>query len=248
MTWINSYRWKGALRGLRLAGLTLMGFAACLMLVAACGGDSRPGPLKYTLDHMFIARIPTSEQQPSLDARSEVDVARADQAKAQADYDEAGTQLAAAQNDLKKADLDKQSAQRQKKDAEKSADMNRVNTANLLLRSAEKKKKAAAARVAYLKARRDYLRRSINTAQDKVYVAEARYELAKAKLAKENNIRPKGFDIANFEKQYRDRMSYAERNQGKVNSAKARMDAKYKEWKAQEAQATEATGEIPEGQ
>lgn len=241
MKWMNSYRYAGGSQGLRLAAFL------CVALMAACGGgDSRPGPLKYTLDHMHIARIPTSEQQEALNARNDYEVARADQAKAQADYNDAGTELDVARNELKQADLGKQSAQRQKKDAEQSADMNRINRANLLLRSAEKKKKAAAAKVEYYKARREYLKKAINVAQDKVYVAEARYELAKAKLAKENNIRPKGFELANFEKQYRDRTQYAERNQSKLSPAKARMDAKRQEWKSHEAKADEATSEVPE--
>ncbi len=205
----------------------------CLPLMSACGGGaSRPGPLKHHLDDMHLARIDIAEKQDVIQSQQEHSIARMEKAKAEAEYNESKTDVSVAKNERAQALLDEKTAKTKVKAADKSGDMNRVSTATLVQRAAELARKAADKKVEYMKARRKYLKKAVLSAEDHMYSVEARYELSKARLAQGKNIRPRGFVMADYEKQADERSKYEQRNRIKLERMKAKLDKLEEEWKA----------------
>lgn len=217
---------------------------ALLVAAPACGGggQSRPGPLKHTIEDMYIARVPMQEKSGVLEAKNEYDMARMEQASVEADFNESGTDMQVAKNELAQAQLDEKSAQSRKKAADDSADVTRMDAAARELRAAQLSRQAAAKKVDYMKAQRDYLKKKLLQAEDESYAKEARYELAKARLAKANNIRPKGFDPANFERQAQERSKHAQRSKSLIQREGARAENLRREWQALVRDAERAKG------
>ena len=88
-----------------MRGFLTLVFASSLAI--GCGGSSEgpPKPLARHFDEVYIAAIPVADQQASFDAQHEWTVSRAEDAKAQADLNEANMQLGIARNDAKGAHL-----------------------------------------------------------------------------------------------------------------------------------------------
>ena len=221
-------------------------FIALLLcaLIPACGGSSeaRPGPLAAHLDEMHIARVPLAEKQAVLEARNEYEAARMEHANAQALYNESATDVEVASNERAQAVLDERSAQSRKKAADESGDMNRVNAESRDLRAAKLGLQAADKKVAYMQARRKYLKKKVLQAEDAMYAKEARFELSKARLAKAKNIRPKDFSLAKYEEQAQERSRYAQRTESELQRDKAAVETLRKEWQALRSEAKRARG------
>src|ERR1043165_686624 len=122
---------------MRAASKILM--IAVLAAAAGCGGasDSPPRPPAKHFDDMYIAAIPPAQKPSVVQSQQDWSVARMENAKAEADLNEAMTQLSIAQNDQKAAKLNVDSAVSAKKSAEASADTNRMNEAAKNLHTAE---------------------------------------------------------------------------------------------------------------
>src|SRR5215468_1647415 len=127
---------------------------AAVVKLSACGGssDSPPGPLAKHFDDMYLAKIPPAQQPSVVQTQHDWQVARMENATAEAEYNESATQLSVAQNDQKAAHLGVESAVANKKAAEASADTNRMNQTTKDLHTAEDLAKAADARVKYIEA------------------------------------------------------------------------------------------------
>jgi hypothetical protein len=219
--------------------------ALVVTLPAACGGGGagRPGPLKHTIDEMYIARIPMDQKQPVLEAENEYNIARMEQNQVEADYSESATELQVAKNELAQASLDEKSAQSRKKAADTSADMNRVDAANRELNAAKLSRQAAAKKVDYVKAKRELSKKKMLQAEDETYSKQSRHELAKARLAKANNIRPKGFDLPNYERQSQDRAKQAQRSKQLIQGDVQKTENLRREWQALVRDADRAKGQ-----
>src|SRR6185295_16295580 len=124
---------------MRSASKILAIAAAASAALIACGGasDSPPGPLAKHFDDMYIATVPPGQKPQVVQTQNDWQVARMENAKADADLAESATQLSVAQNDQKAAQLGIDSAASNKKAAEASADTNRVNQANRDMHVAE---------------------------------------------------------------------------------------------------------------
>lgn len=217
---------------------------ALLVVAPACGGGgaSRPGPLKYTIDDMYLARVPMEEKAGMLEAKNEYDMARMEQQSVEAEYSESGTDLQVAKNELAQAQLDEKSAQSRKKAADESADVARMDEAARELRVAQLARQAATKKVDYMKVRRDYLKKKLLQAEDESYAKEAKYELTKARLAKANNIRPKGFDAANYERQAQDRSKHAQRSKALIQRDASKAENLRREWQSAVRETERARG------
>src|SRR3954469_23602976 len=214
-----------------LASLLALGTA-----LGACGGsDSPPGPLVKHFDDMYIAAIPPAQKPSVVQAQNDWSVARMENAKAEADYNESATQLSIAQNDQKAAHLGVDSAVASKKAAEASADTTRVNDATKNLHTAEDLAKAADARVKYLEAYRNYLQVAMRHAQENMYWREAQYEVAKAQVGQNNHIAPKDVAFDAFPKQEQERRKRADSAKERLDTEKGRVQSARENWmKAQE--------------
>ena len=201
--------------------------------LVACGGasDSPPGPLAKHFDDMYIATVSPAQKPAVVQSQQDWSLARMENAKAEADYNESATQLSIAQNDQKAAKLGIDSAVSSKKAAEASADTNRVNQAAKDLHTAEAMAKAADARVAYIVAYRNYLKVVMRHAQENMYWREAQYEAAKAQVGQGNHIAPKGVEFDAFPKQEQERSKRATSAKERLDSEKGRVMSARDTWR-----------------
>ena len=124
----------------------------CFSIVCACGSsDKPPGPLGTHFDEMYIAAIPLDQKQNVVQTQQDWNIARMDNANADAQMKELDSQLHQARNDQKASRLAIDSAVSNKKSADASADMNRINQSVKDLNTAQDLGKAADARVNYLR-------------------------------------------------------------------------------------------------
>ncbi|HET9622651.1 MAG TPA: hypothetical protein VFP84_14865 [Kofleriaceae bacterium] len=203
--------------------------------VGACGGDKPPGPLEKHFDDMYIASVPLEQKQSVVQSQNDWSLAKMQNAKAEADLNEAETQLSIVRNDQKAAQLGVDSANQQKKAADASADSARINQAAKELHSAQALAKAADQRVHYFEAYRNYLKSVLRHAQENMYWREAQYELAKAQIGQKNGIAPKGVSYDAFGEQEHARGKRESSSKDQVNDDKHRAEDARDDWrKAQE--------------
>jgi hypothetical protein len=220
-----------------------LSFVCLIGLVAACGSsDSPPGPLAKHFDEMYIAAIPLDQKQNVVQTQQNWNVARMENANADAQLKESDSQLHQARNDQKASRLAIDSASSNKKSADASADMNRINQATKDLATANDVGKAADARVKYLETYHSYLGRYLRYTQENMYWREAEFEAAKAQLAKQNNIAPKGVTYESFPKQIDERRSRTESAKSKAESAKATVTSQRDNWLHIQEQADKENG------
>ena len=214
-------------------------------LVAACGGasDSAPSPLSKHFDDMHIARVPIDQQRAAIEGvQSAYQVAKMENANAEAEESEAKQQLTVVKNDHKATKLAVDSAISNKKSAEGSADNNRINQAAKELHAAEALQKAGAARVKYYEAYTNWLKRHHRFTLENMYWREAQFELAKAQLAQKNNVSPKGVQYDWFPKQEAERNKRVASAKQKADSEKQKATGAREGWLKQQAEADKENG------
>ncbi len=220
-------------------------FSVVAMVAVACGGpdDSPPGPLGNHMDDMYIAAVAMDQKTQVSQTQADWSTAKMENAKAEADYnDVSGAKLSVARNEHQSAKLQINSAIENKKAAEASGDMNRVNAAQADVHKAELLEKAAAARVRYFEAYRDFLKVHWRFTQENMYWREAQYEQAKVELAQKNNIQPKGVNLAAFKPQTEERGNRTQSAKQKVDGARATAQNARTEWLSAQAAADSAAG------
>jgi hypothetical protein len=212
--------------------------------LVACGGpsDSPPGPLAKHFDDMYIAAIPLDQKQSVVQSQNDWSLAKMQNAKAEADFNESITQLTVARNNHKAARLGVDSAVSNKKAAEASADTNRVNQAAKDLHTAETVAKAAEAHVKYFEAYHRYLKIAHRHALENMYWREAQYELAKAQLGQKNNIAPKGVSYDSFPSQEQERSKRTASAKERADAEKGRVMAARDTWLNAQATADRDSG------
>lgn len=217
----------------------------CLSLfIIGCGGssDGPPGPLAKHFDDMYIARIPLDQKGAVVEMQNQWAVAKMENANAEANMQEADGQVRQARNDYSAAKLAVDSAITAKKSAEQSADMNRMNNAQKDLKAAEESANAAKLRVTYFEAYRNYLKRYHRYTMENMYWREAQYENAKAQLAKQNNIAPKGVVFDDFPKQLTTREKRTTSAKQKAESDKSKVVSARSSWLSAQQNADKLTG------
>ncbi len=183
------------------------------------------------MDDMYIAQIGLDQKQAVVQTQNDWSVAKMENAKAEADFNEMnGSKLSIVKNEHQAAKLQINSAIENKKAAEASADTNRINQAQVELRTAETGAKAADSKVKYYASYRDYLKVQWRLTQENMYWREAQYELAKSQLAQKNNIAPKGVNLTSFAGQEQERGRRTQGAKGKVDAAKQRAQGARENW------------------
>jgi hypothetical protein len=216
------------------------------LLAGSCGGkDTTPKPLRHQFDDMYIASVPIEEKQAVFQAQQEHAMARAEAAKAESDFNEAGVQLDVARNERKQALIEEESAKRRKKAADDSGDMNRINAALRELRAAELLRKAADEKVDYYVRQRAYLKENIRYTKEQMYAKEAAFELAEARVAQQHNIRPRGFDLKLYEEQAKERSRLAQRARAEADRERKNAETARKRWQTTQAEADRMRGVAP---
>lgn len=229
----------------RSFALAAFAFASSLALAAAgCGGvqDPPPAPLAHHFDDMYIAQVAMDQRQAMIQAQQEHSVARMEKAKAEADLAETTLMLDVARNEAKSSSNDFDSAKKTKLAAEKSADNDRITAASKDFAAAELAQKSAKARVAYLDAYRNWLKKVQRYTDENQYWQEARFELAKSQLAAKNNISPKGFALNQYESQEQVRAKRAAAAKERATAAKTKASAARDTWLKLQAETDTAKG------
>ena len=190
---------------------------------------------------MYIARIPLEQKQAVVTTNNDYSVAKMETATAEAQYQESDGQLHQARNDAKAAKLQVDSALSAKKSADTSADQNRINQAVKDLHTAEDLAKASDERVKYLADYHNYLKIYWRYTQENQYWREAQFEAAKAQIAKQNNIAPKGVSYDDYPKQVDARGKRVQSAKDRAEKAKQHVLATREAWmKIQHQADTEA--------
>jgi hypothetical protein len=220
----------------------------CLALVSAAvacgggGGGGSSGPLSRHFDDTFIGGVEMNQKTEMMTASNDWSNAKFERSKVDADLSAAGLQLELAKNEVKGAKLKEDSARAEKKSADSSADQNKMNEAMRALRASEKFRKAGEVRVKYLEAYRNFLRASLRAADDNAYWHEAEFELHKAKVARANNIAPKGFTFDEYVRQEADRRTRAANAKDKAIKERQRAFEARNKWLQLQAEADTMIG------
>jgi hypothetical protein len=223
--------------------LKIFVIGVAVMLAAGCGGgDSGPKPLQRHFDEIHVAKFTLEQKANIVKTRNDWEVARMENANAAAQLAEINNQIAVVKNEQKAAKLAVDSAVSNKKSAEASADTNRINAATKELHNAELAQRAAEARTKYFEAYREYVRRLTRHTAENMYWREAQFELAKAQLAQQNNIAPKGVQYDWYPKQEAERSKRAESARGKSDSDKQHAQSARENWLKQQQAADQASG------
>ena len=216
-------------------------YLSTVAALCACGGSTPPPqPLRHNFDESYIAQVGMSEREAELVAQNQYNRARTRFLKAEADFKASKTNIAVAKNARQQALSEEKSAQIRMKAAEDSGDMNRINAARAEVRAAELERRAADDKVAALVAHSNFLKAFEYYAQEEMFRQEALYELAKAKIAKKSNIRPKGFELETYKNQAEARVNKVKQRKATADAAKAKADAAKLKWTQRKREAAEA--------
>lgn len=228
-----------------LSKIFAMGLAAMIAVAAAgCGSsDSPPKPLQRKFDEIHVARFTLEQKAEIVRTRNDWEVARMENANAEAQLGEISNQVGIVRNEQKAAKLAVDSAVSNKKAADASADTNRINAAQQQLHTAELLLRAADARVKYFDAYREYVKRLVRHTAESMYWREAQFEVAKAQLAQQNNIAPKGVSYEWYPKQEAERSKRAQAARSKVESEKQRAQGARETWLKLQQSADQASGQ-----
>jgi hypothetical protein len=191
---------------------------------------------------MYIAAIPLDQQKDVVDTQQQFNIARMENANAEAQVKESDSQLHQARNDQKATRLAIDSAVSAKKSADASADMNRINQSVKDLNTAQDLGKAADARVKYIETYNAYLKRYLRYTQENMYWQEAKFEQAKANLAKANNIAPKGVVYDAFPKQLDARQKRTQTAKEHAEADKQKVVSQRENWVKVQEQADKENG------
>jgi hypothetical protein len=222
----------------RFAWIAVVGLAAC----GGAGSAARPKPLQYHLKDHLLSRVPEADKAEMVAARAEHRRAREENRKALSERASSARALAAATREAEKAHQQKDAADKRRSDAEDSKDWDLKNRVTRDQRVAEVTVRAAEQKLRMLEAHRDWLAELVKYTLEKVYAAEAKYELAKANVARAHDIAPPDFAYQAYVDQYEQRRARAERLKGPADEEKEIWLAEKKEWEAKRRDENEARG------
>lgn len=213
-----------------------------VLSAAACGGGpSGPGPLRHTLDNQFIVAVPPSEQGAVIAAEQEVVVATKERDKAEYDLKGVDLDVRIASWEYDRAKLSMKIAEARRELAA-TRGITAQNDADVQVRAASLGLQAAEAKRDFVKAKRDWLKKWARYTVYNFYAAESKLHLEKARLAKAKNNYPKGFDLAKYEEQHRDRSSKAKEAKDRADGDFRRAQEHQRTWAQREQQYKAAAG------
>jgi len=227
-----------------MRGIAWIAVAAAVS--AACGGASgatRPRPLQYHFKEQYLMKVPPEERAEMKAALAEYNRAKQENRVAESEYADSKSKLDQAKGEASKAHGQKESADSQREEAEKGKNnFNQLNMAKRDQRVAEVTQRAADQKVEMLEARRSYLDKWVRYTREYVFVAEAKYELAKANTARAHDIAPPDFAYQAYVEQYEKRRPRADKLKGPVAGAKESWLAEQKDYEVKRRDEMEARG------
>jgi len=175
-------------------------WVALAIALSGCGG------LSYSVDRRLLGDLAIENKLALFDAENELSIALDEQEQLGKQMHEARAALARAYDQVSEAESDGARAERKK-------DAAAAKVAGLAVVAGEHK-------ITYLKTSVAWLRRRVVLQTALINVADARFELAKAKLVKKNNVRgAASIDLADFEGQVSRYLEKARDEQQDVDAA-----------------------------
>lgn len=196
----------------KLAYLAVMALAACTKPAG--------GPLSHTIDNTRIAAVALDAKKPVTEAQQAHDLAQLQHARAEEEYRDSEIEQEIAEYQAEHAVLVSQLV----------ASKMMPNAPAISAEAAALARKTAAAKYAFMEARRSWLGALASSTFYGVYAAQAKLELEKAKVAQANNAVPAGFDIAAYEKQADARAKAASEASVTTDKERASAEAKLGTW------------------
>ncbi len=189
----------------------------------ACGG------LSYTVDRDLLKDVSIENKLVLFDAENDVSIALDERESLKKQVNEARQDISDAKAKIKEAKADAERA------AEKG-DGNAQQVGDLAEETYDKK-------IDYLNERISFLKRRLDAQERLIYVAWARYELAKAKLVKKNNVRgANDVEIPDFEEQVDKFVELAKEDTESLKQEEAQLAQVQQEWLAQREKLQAASG------
>ncbi len=198
--------------------LSVLGLSA-----TACGG------LSYTVDRDLLKDVSIENKLVLFDAENDVSIALDERESLKKQVSEARQDIVDAKAKIKEA----------KSDAERAAEKGDANAQSVgdLAEEAYDKK------IDYLNERIGFLKRRLEAQERLIYVAWSRYELAKAKLVKKNNVRgANDVEIADFEEQVDKFVELAKEDTEALKQDEEALQAAQQEWLAEREKLQTASG------
>jgi hypothetical protein len=214
--------------------------AGALAGCAGASGPVRPKPLQYHLEEHHLAGVADKKDVEA--ARAELARAVEKSRKAESDQASSKRALDEARREASRAAEEKEAADRKKSSAEESKDWQLQNKVTRDQRVAEVTLQAAEKKVTMMEARRDWLDEWVTWTRENVFAVEARFELAKATLARAHNIAPPDFAYQAFVDQAERRRARADKLKPAADEAEQIWLAARKEWEAKRRDEMEARG------
>ena len=150
--------------------------------------------------------------------------------------DQVVDEVAQIKEDIRRTQRKRDRARRDEEVFDAKDDERRVRLARL-------RADAATAQIDYLEARRSWARARLDRERRALVVAKAKFELAKAKLVKRNNVPgASDIDLEDFEAQVADYSADVGETEGDIKEAQIEMKAREQNWIAEAKRLQNATG------
>ncbi len=204
-----------------------------IVLVTGLVACAKPagGPLAHTFDNTRIASVALDSKQAVTQAQQQYDLALSQHGKANEAYRDAEVEQEVAEYQAGRAVLVSQLVATRMNDKVQPT----TDTAALARKTAE-------AKVEFMRARREWLRKLENSTFYAVYAAQAKLELERARVAQTNNLAPAGFDLTSFEQQLEQRRGAALFAAGETQKEQQAAEAKLGTWNELERGFMQASG------
>ena len=185
------------------------------------------GPLEHHFDKQKIAALPMDQRSEVLSAQNALNEQEMALEKSKADRSRAKEEVKQAEAELAEAKQKESTCAELMKQGDKC--FPKVAPGQEQMKAANTNREAAQAKLDYYEARRELVETEHDYRQAAYYSAEARLELAKAKLAAKNGLVPPD-KVGTFEKQYSQRVSYAGDMQNKLEEDRDRAESRKARW------------------
>jgi chromosome segregation ATPase len=197
--------------------------AVMALSASACGG------LSYTIDRDLLKDISIENKLILFDAENDVSIALDERESLKKQVNEARQDISDAKAKIKEARADAERAQ------EKGV-ANAQSVGDLAEEAYDKK-------IDYLNDRIGFLKRRLDAQERLIYVAWARYELAKAKLVKKNNVKgANDVELADYEEQVDKFVELAKEDTEGLKREEEELNVSQQEWLAQREKLQQASG------
>lgn len=204
--------------------------AYLLILLVACAKPAG-GPLAHTFDNTRIASIALESKQPVTQAQQQYDLALLHHGKADEAFRDSEIEQEVAEYQAERAVLVSQLIGTRLNDKAQAS----TDTAGLA-------RKTAGAKVEFMRARREWLRRLSNSTLYAVYATQAKLELERARVAQTNSLAPAGFDLTSFEQQLEQRDRAAQAAAAETEKERQAAESRLGAWNELERGFMQASG------